>query len=87
MIQILYHPKFIKEFKKLPLNIKEKLISLEILLKENEFHPSLHTKKLSGKLKHMYSFRITREYRVIFNYTSFDEVMFLSVRHRKDIYK
>lgn len=86
MIKILYHRKFIKDFKKIPHNIRKKLASLEEVFKIDPFHQNLFTKKLQGKLQFFYSFRITREYRVVFQFTAESEVVFLAVGHRKDIY-
>ncbi len=87
MIKIQYERGFLKEFKKLPKNIQKKLINLEDTFKTNCFHSSLHIKKLQGELKHFYSFRITRGYRVIFEFISENEVAFLAIKHRKDIYR
>lgn len=87
MIQILYHRAFLKEFKRLPKAIRQKLADLENLFRLNPFHPELHAKKLAGKLKPFYSFRVTRDYRVIFEITAESEAAFLAVRHRKDIYR
>jgi len=86
MIKINYHREFIKEFKKLPDNIRSKLVSLEEIFREDPFGSSIYIKKLKGKLSSFFSFRVTRDYRVIFRFVSKDEVDFLSVRHRKDIY-
>ena len=87
MIKINYHKKFAKEFEKLPFSIKLKLISLEKTFLEDPFGDAIYIKKLKGKLSSFFSFRVTRDYRVIFRFTSKDEVDFLSVRHRKDIYR
>jgi len=87
MIVIQFHKVFIKNFKLLPVHIKKKSIELEEIFRENPFHPVLYVKPLKGKLKGLYSFRITREYRIIFIFTSKDEVSFLNVKHRKDIYR
>jgi mRNA-degrading endonuclease RelE of RelBE toxin-antitoxin system len=87
MIKINYQDGFVKEFKKLPLEIKQKAFELEGIFSENPFHPLLHAKKLQGKLSSFFSFRITREYRIIYRFASKDEVDFLAVKHRKDIYK
>lgn len=87
MITIQYDREFLKEFKKLPENIQKKLANLENIFRLNCFHQSLHTKKFQGELKHFYSFRITRDYRVIFEFISRDEVALIAVKHRKDIYR
>lgn len=86
MINIYYHRGFLKELKKLPKEIKIKYIDLEEIFKTNPLDPRLFSKKLAGKFKNHYSFRITREYRVIFNFVADQEVVFLQIGHRKDIY-
>lgn len=87
MIYLIYHSGFLKDFKKLPKAVQQKLAELELLFKMNAFHPGLHTKKLAGKLKPFYSFRVTRDYRVVFEITAPSEITFLAVKHRRDIYR
>lgn len=87
MMKINYQDGFVKDFKKLPLEIRQKAFELEIIFRENPFHPLLHVKKLQGKLSSLFSFRITREYRIIYRFCSKDEVDFLATKHRKDIYR
>ncbi len=72
---------------KLPLKQQAKLASLLELLRENPFHSQLHTKHLSGKLSGVYSFRITRDWRVIFRFFSLQEIQLIDIGHRKDIYR
>ncbi|OGJ45645.1 hypothetical protein A2272_06450 [Candidatus Peregrinibacteria bacterium RIFOXYA12_FULL_33_12] len=84
---VIYHKDFIKHFKKLPKNIQCKAVHLEDLFRDNPFHPSLYTKGLAGPLKRLFLFRITREYRIIFTFSSQNEVLFLDLAHRKDIYR
>jgi len=62
----------------------DKLIQI---LKENPFHSSLHTKHLSGKLSGLLSFRITRDWRVIFRFLEPDIIQLIEAADRKDIYK
>ena len=87
MIQINYEKEFAKDFHKLPHEIKIKAIELEYIFRQNPFHPLLHTKKLQGPLSSFFSLRVTREYRLIFRFVSKDEIDFLAIKHRKDIYK
>ncbi|HDH31673.1 MAG TPA: hypothetical protein ENH26_02770 [Candidatus Wolfebacteria bacterium] len=54
---------------------------------KNPFNSKLHTKPLIGKLKGFYSFRITRGWRVIFNFLNHQKIFLIDVAHRKDIYK
>lgn len=87
MIKIVFGDAFIKSAKKLPKNSQEKLAELLEKLTINPFNPLLHSKSLSGKLTGFYSFRITREYRVIFQFLEVDVIKLIKVGHRKDIYK
>ena len=65
---------------------REKLSELVVLLAEDPFHPKLHTKSLDGKLAGLFSFRITRDWRVMFKFVSSKEVLVVKVRHRKEVY-
>ncbi len=87
MLDIEYNSRFIKLAKKLPLDKQAKLADLIELLSENPFHQKLHSKPLSGKLIGFYSFRIAREWRVIFQFKSSKNIILLLIGHRKDIYK
>jgi len=87
MTAILYHQKFLKEFAKLPEGMRKKLLECERIFKLDPFHSLLHTKKLQGRLKDFYSFRVTREYRVIFQFVARQEALWLAVKHRSEIYQ
>ncbi len=87
MLNIEYSSKFIKIVKKLPVDKQVKLADLIVLLSKNPFHQKLHSKQLSGKLIGFYSFRITREWRVIFQFISSKNIKLLLVGQRKNIYK
>ncbi len=87
MIEVRYHREFIKEFNQLPLAQKKKLAHLEGVFRNSPFDSRLHGKKLSGKLAEYFSFRVTRDYRVIFRLVSIGFADFISVRHRKEIYR
>ena len=87
MIQLIYSKHFLKSAKRLPAKIKNKLATKLEILQKNPFHPSLHTKPLTGQLFGFYSFRITREWRVIFQFLTSEVINLIEVGHRKDIYK
>lgn len=76
---------FIDSFEKLPLEIKKLYRKQEAIFKVNWLDPRLHIKR-NKELKGVYSFRITRRYRVLF-YFQEDEAVFFSIGHRKDIYR
>ena len=75
---------FEKELRKLPSGVKNLLKKQELIFKNNWLDPNLHTKKIK-ELDGVYSFRVTRKYRVLF-YFSKNNAIFFSVGHRKDIY-
>lgn len=84
---IIYSKDFLKSVKLLPAPIKNKLSLLLEIFQKNPYHPKLHTKPLMGELKGFYSFRITRDWRVIFNFLNPNRIFLIEVAHRKDIYK
>ncbi len=87
MIKIVYSAKFIKSAKKLPKPQLNKLANLLEMFQLDPFYSTLHTKSLNGQLTGFYSFRITRDWRVIFQFLSPDKIYLIDIGHRKDIYK
>jgi mRNA-degrading endonuclease RelE of RelBE toxin-antitoxin system len=87
MISIEYHAHFIKSARKLPKVQKKKLSECLTHLQINPYSPQLHTKHLSTPLTGLLSFRITREWRVIFRFLNEDTILLVEVAHRKDIYR
>lgn len=86
-MQIILEESFLRSAKRLPPNIKKKLADLVKLLKSNPFHPLLHTKYLGGLLAGLLSFRVSRDYRVIFYFADPQTIRLLKTGHRKDIYR
>ena len=87
MITIVYGDVFVRSACKLPKKLKIKLASSITLLQNNPFDRSLHTKYLSGKLAGLLSFRVTRDWRVVFKFIDSDRIQLIEVANRKDIYK
>lgn len=87
MINLLYGKQFYKSAKKIPKNQQEKLAELLPIFKQNPFDSRLHTKALSGRFSGLYSFRITRDWRVIFQFISSYDIQIIALGNRKDIYK
>lgn len=87
MIKIVYTNHFLKSSKNLPLAIQNKLATKLEILQKNPFYPLLHTKPLTGSLSGFYSFRITRDWRVIFYFLDPKTIKLTEVAHRKDIYR
>lgn len=86
-MNIVYSKQFLKDVSNLPVQTQKKLDRLLAILSENPFHPLLHTKPLSGVLQKFYSFRITREWRIIFIFETKDTIRVTTVGHRKDVYQ
>lgn len=78
-MKIIYSSKFAKEYKKLPLKIKNSAEKKEKIFKKDPFDPSLKTHKLTGRLKEYYSFSIDYQYRIIFEIVKKDLIWFHSV--------
>lgn len=87
MIVLVYSNHFLKSAKKLPKLQQDKLAKLLEVLQKNPFNSKLHTKPLVGQLSGLYSFRITRDWRVIFQFLSPDKIHLVDIGHRKEIYK
>lgn len=85
-MNILYADEFRKQFKRLPTDIQNFYHRQESIFKINWRDPRLHLKKLKDH-PFPFSFRITRNYRVIFTFVDQKTVLFATIGHRKDIYR
>lgn len=64
---IFYWKKFLKQYKKLPPNIKTLAEEKEQIFLQDPFDPRLKTHKLSGRLDGWLAFSINHDYRIIFD--------------------
>lgn len=87
MIRLLYSDDFLVSAKAMPVPQQRKLAYLLPIIGVNPFHPLLHTKRLGGTLTGLLSFRITRDWRVIFQFLDPVTVQLLRVGHRRDVYR
>ena len=85
-MKILYTEEFRKQFRKLPSDAQHFYKKQERIFLNNWKDARLHVKKLVGH-ELSFSFRITRRYRVIFNFVAEGTALFLTIGHRKDIYR
>ncbi|MEK7502962.1 MAG: type II toxin-antitoxin system mRNA interferase toxin, RelE/StbE family [Patescibacteria group bacterium] len=83
---IFTHPKFDKNYKKLPAKIKDKAKKREPLFREDAFHPILKTHRLHGQDKNSWAFWIDYNYRIKFIFLNESDVLFLDIGTHK-IYK
>lgn len=75
---------FEKDAKSLPKNILVIFAKQEKIFIKSWIDPRLHTKRVK-ELKGVFSFRITRQYRVLFRFEG-DSAIVFKVGHRKDVY-
>ncbi len=78
-MEILYAPKFVRQYKKLSKEIRALAEKREGLFRKNPFDSRLRTHKLSGVLEGFYSFSVNFSYRITFKFTSGDTVSFYQI--------
>lgn len=77
--KIVFTPTFAKNYKKLPLVIRQKAEKREEIFREDPFAVSLKTHKLTGNLEPYWSFSIDYQYRIVFRFTQKGEILFADV--------
>ena len=87
MLEVIFHPQFQRNALKLPEPQQRKLAALTERLRKNPYDPLLHTKRLSTPLVGLFSFRITRDWRVLFRFIDERTIQLTQVAHRSDIYR
>jgi len=87
MIRVVFSENFRHSAKRISGKQQRKLAGLLELLRQNPYHAKLHTKLLTGDLSGFYSFRITRDWRVIFQFLDPEMIQLLRVVHRSDAYR
>lgn len=85
--EILYDKDFLKDVRVLPIAFRDKLADRIEILQEDCFDSRLYTKSLSAPLQGVFSFRITRDYRVGFKFRASHVIMLLAIDKRDTIYK
>lgn len=87
MIAITVTEEFERRFIELPPHIQRQAENKRALFCENPFHPSLHTEKLHPKGRELWSFRINRQYRIIFRFVDGSKALFLTCGPHSWIYR
>lgn len=85
-MKIIKTGEFDKSYKRLPKEIQRLFSAQEKRFESNWRDPRLHAKKVKS-LPFAFSFRITRNYRVLFYFKNAGEAIFFDIDHRKDIYR
>ena len=86
VIKIIYAPSFGREFIKLGKHLQEEAFEKIKSFQDPKNHKQLKVHKLHGHLKNRYSFTVNYQYRIVFNFLSKNEAVFLSVGDH-DVYK
>ena len=86
-MNIIYSPRFAREYKKLPDSIKDAAEENEIIFRKNPFDPKLKTHKLKGKLSGFLSFSIGYRYRIIFEFSQDGKTVYFHLVGDHDIYQ
>lgn len=79
MIALIYAPRFIRQFKKLPAGLQNEVLKRIDLFKDQKNHNILEVHKLKGRLRKFYGFSIDYSNRVVFEYLSEHEAALLAV--------
>lgn len=78
-MRIIETARFRASFEKLQKPTKQKVKKQFQLFFENIFHPSLHTEKLEPRHKNIWSFRVDKNYRVIFTLSSQETILLIDI--------
>lgn len=86
-MEIIYSPKFAREYKKLPQGIKKLAEEVELIFRKDPFDPKLKTHKLKGRLDGFLSFSIGYKYRIIFEFSKDKKRIYFHSVGNHDIYE
>ncbi len=72
-LTITYAPTFIRMYKRLDSSLKEEVRDKIVLFRDPSNHQKLKVHKLTGSLRHCFSFSINYKVRVVFKYDEMDK--------------
>lgn len=85
-MEIIRTDDFERAFAKLPASAKRLYAVQEERFQIHRHDARLHIKKVEG-LDGVYSFRVTRRYRVLFYFSLGERAVFFDIDHRKNVYR
>ncbi len=85
-MKVAYTPAFVKQFNSLPNELQEEVLEKTELFKDRKNYKALKVHKLHGRFASRYGFSIDYKNRIVFEYLTKDEVVFMAVGDH-DIYK
>jgi mRNA-degrading endonuclease YafQ of YafQ-DinJ toxin-antitoxin module len=86
MLKIGYQPSFVRIFDELEVDLQNEIQEKINIFRDPRYHKQLRVHKLHGALKHLYSFSVNYEIRIVFKYLSANEVALLQIGNH-DIYR
>lgn len=84
-MEILLHPSFTKDFKKLEMEIRRRFVERKGIFQETPHHPLLKNHPLHGEWAGHRSINVTGDYRAIF-YTKDDIYIFVRIGTHSELY-
>lgn len=85
-MQVSYKPSFVRALKKLPPSLRQEVLEVIAVFRQDPFDPSLKTHKLQGKLRGRWSFSVNYRYRIVFRFEGSDHVHLLVIGDH-DVYQ
>ena len=85
--EVIYDKDFLKDVRRLPAGLHEKISDFIDVLRHDPFDPRLHTKPLSAPLQGMFAFRVSRDYRIGFKFSASHVIHLLAAANRDAIYQ
>ena len=79
MLGLIYAPRFVRHFKRLPKELQEETVEKIALFKYTKNHTALRIHKLHGKFSKCFSFSVNYKTRIVFQYVSKNGVALLSI--------
>ena len=84
--KIYYTSRFERLYRRLSPTVRRLAKQKEVLFREDAFHPSLRTHRLSGELAGRWAFSVTYDVRVVFRFLEGDEALFLAIGPHSTVY-
>lgn len=85
MIKIDYHKNFLKQYKKAPISIQERITARLEIFKKDPFDPRLNNHTLTGNYRGYRSINITGDWRAIYTENQ-EETIFVTIGTHSQLY-
>jgi len=85
-MRIQLHKNFEKQYKKLPIEIKDKFLERINIFLKDEFNPVLNNHALRGKYQNYRSLSVTGDFRAIYKRQSKEKAIFIAIDKHSHLY-